>query len=89
MKIVKLDRWAVLLQEYDITFIHIIGKDSILADAISRLCTINIYEDPAEDSLQLSPIAKNTVKSSKSADSAQLLDSRTAQQLLNVTAKTL
>ena len=44
MKIAKLDRWAMLLQEYNITFVHIKGKDNILADAISRLCTINIYE---------------------------------------------
>ena len=44
MKIAKLDRWAMLLQEYDIKFVHIKGKDNILADAISRLCTINIYK---------------------------------------------
>ena len=35
MKIAKLDRWAMLLQEYDITLIHIKDKDNILADAIS------------------------------------------------------
>ena len=34
MKIVKLDRWAMLLQEYDITFIHIRGKDNIIVDTI-------------------------------------------------------
>ena len=44
MKIAKLERWAMLLQEYDITFLHIKGKDNILADAISRLCTIIIYK---------------------------------------------
>ena len=43
MKIAKLDRWAMLLQEYDITFVDIKGNDNILADAISRLCTIDIY----------------------------------------------
>ena len=48
MKTVKLDRLAMVLQEYDIRFIHIKGKDNILADAISRLCTIEIYQDPAE-----------------------------------------
>ena len=37
MKIAKLDRWALLLQEYHITSIHISGKDNILADAISQL----------------------------------------------------
>ena len=57
MKIVKLDRWAMLLQEYKIMFSHIKGKDNILADEISRLHTISIYEDPTEDRLQHSPIA--------------------------------
>ena len=38
----------VLLQEYDIKIVHIKGKDKILADAISRLHTLDIYEDPAE-----------------------------------------
>ena len=45
MKIAKLDRGAMLLQEYDITFAHIKGKDNILTEAISRLHTIDIYED--------------------------------------------
>ena len=49
MKIAKLDRWALLLQEYDITFVHIRGKDNIIADAISRLCTIDVYEEAIEN----------------------------------------
>ena len=48
MKIAKLDRWVMLLQEYDITFVHIKGKDNILADAISRLHTIDTYEKVIE-----------------------------------------
>ena len=48
MKIVKLDRWVMLLQEYDIMFVHIKGKDSILTNAISRVCTIDIYEKAIE-----------------------------------------
>ena len=79
----------MLLQEYDITFIHIEGKDNILADTISRLHTINIYEDPAEDKLQHSPIVQNTAQSSKATDNIQVLDSRNAQQLLNITTKML
>ena len=89
MKIAKLDRWVMLVQEYDIKFVHIKGKDNILADAISRLCTINIYEDPTEAKLQHLPIVQNTGKSSKVTDSVQFLDTGTAQELLNVTTKTL
>ena len=58
MKIAKLDRWAMLLQEYDITFVHIRGKDNIPTDAISRLCTIDIYEKAIET--QHSHVAKTT-----------------------------
>ena len=59
MKTAKLDRWAMFLQEYDMKFIHIKGKDNILADAISRLCTIDIYEDPTEVKLKQSPVPKS------------------------------
>ena len=48
MKIAKLDRWAMLLQEDDIKFVHIKGKDNILADAISILCAIDIYKKAIE-----------------------------------------
>ena len=34
--------------EYDITFVNIKGKDNILADAISRLCRIDIYKKAIE-----------------------------------------
>ena len=87
MKIAKLDRWAMLLQEYDIIFIYIKGKDNILTDTISRLCTINIYEDPAKVKPQHSP--KSQPESSQVTDEVQLLDAGNAQQLLNITTKTL
>ena len=89
MKIAKLHRWAMLLQEYDIKFIHIKGKDNILADARSRLHTIDIYEDPAEVKLKHSPVLKGQPESSKTTDEVQLLDAGTTQQLLNITTKTL
>ena len=61
MKITKLERWTMLLQEYDITFTH---KDNILADAISQLGTINVYEDPIENKPQDSLAAQITAHSS-------------------------
>ena len=59
MNIARLDREAMLLQEYNITFVHIKGKDNILADTISRLHTIDIYKDPAEVRLQHTSAPKN------------------------------
>ena len=49
----------MLLQEYDITFVYIKRKDNILADAISRLCTLDIYEKATET--QHSPALKTTI----------------------------
>ena len=80
MKIAKLDRWAMLLQEYDITFAHIKGKDNILADAISRLCTIDIYEKTIETQhlhavKTTTPQLDETVEQIKHANSSHLLQS--------------
>ena len=58
-----------------------------MADAISRLCTVDIYEDPAEVRLQYQSFLKSQPESGKVTDNMQLLDTRTKQQLLNVTTK--
>ena len=84
MKIAKLDRWAMLLQEYDITFVHIRGKDNIITDAISRLRTSNMYEDPMENKPQHSLATQGTAHSSKVAEDIQLFDSGAPPQLLNI-----
>ena len=89
MKIAKLDRWAMLLQEYNISFIHIRGQDNILVDAISQLQTINIYVDPTENKLPHSPATQSIAHPSKVTDDVQLLDSEPAQQLLNITTTML
>ena len=89
MKIAKLDRWAMLLQEYDITFVHIRGKDNILANAVSMLCTINVYDDAVEDKQQHSLDTQGTTHSSKVTVDIQLFDSGTPPQLLNITTAIL
>ena len=60
----------MLLQEYDIIFAHIKEKDNILAGAISRLGTLDIYEDPAEVKCKVKPtsVPENLQKSSKTQD---------------------
>ena len=80
MKIAKLDKWAMLLQEYNITFVHIKGKDNILADSISKLCTLDIYEKTIET--QHSPTIKiprtqqeGTIELIQNIDSTPLLQS--------------
>ena len=89
MKIVKLDRWVMLLQEYNITFVHIRGKDNILANAISRLCTTNVYDDAVENKQHHSLGPQDTAHSSKEAKNIQLLNFATPPQLLNISTTTL
>ena len=42
IKIPKINRWSMELADYNITFIHIKGKNNVLGDAISRLKTLHI-----------------------------------------------
>ena len=88
MKIAKLDRWAMLLQEYDITFVHIRGKDNILTDAISRLCTIDIYKEAIETQ-QLPITQTTTTQLDEKVEQIQHVDSSPFLQLLNMNSTTL
>ena len=88
MKIAKLDRWAMLLQEYNITFVHIKGKDNILANAISPLCTLDIYEKTTET--QPSPAVKTPRTQQESRiNLIQCIDSTPLLQSLNMSSTTL
>ena len=37
------------LEDYNNAFVHIKGKNNVLADVISRLKTFNIYKEPLEN----------------------------------------
>ena len=83
LKIAKLDRWTMLLQVYDITFVHIKGKDNILADAISRLCTLDIYKKAIET--KHSPAVKTTTTQQEDIiECIQHIDSAPLPQSLNM-----
>ena len=45
MKSKTMDRWALKLQQYNIKFQHVAGKENVVADAISHLKTANLYEE--------------------------------------------
>ena len=45
IKIPKLILWSMEVADYNITFVHIKGKNNVLADAISRLKAFIIYEE--------------------------------------------
>ena len=88
MKIAKLDRWAMLLQKYDITFVHIAGKDKILVGTFSRLCTLDIYEKEIET--QHPPAVKTTITQQEGTiDLIQHIDSAPLMQSLNMNSTTL
>ena len=77
----------MLLQEYDITFVHIKGKDNILTDAISRLCTIDIYEKAIET--QHSHAVKTaTTQLDETVELIQHIDSLPLPQSLNMNSTT-
>ena len=46
-----LDQWALGLQQFNIKFEHILGKKNIVADPISRLRTLGLYQDNGNDDL--------------------------------------
>ena len=88
MKIAELDRWVMLLQEYDITFVHIKRKDNIFGDAISRFHTIDIYKKATETQhshavKMADPQLDDTVEQIQHVNSSPLLQS------LNMNSTTL
>ena len=46
-----LDCWALELQQFDIQFKHILGKKNDVADAISRLRNLGLYQDNGSEDL--------------------------------------
>ena len=55
--------------------VHIRGKDNILADAISRLHTINVYEEALENEQHHSLGTQDATHSSQKAKQIQQLNS--------------
>ena len=48
MKNKTMDRWALNLQQYNIKYQHVAGKENVIADAISHLKTANLYKEPKD-----------------------------------------
>ena len=46
-----LDHWAPELQQFDIQFKHISGKKNVVADTISQLRSLGLYQDNGSDDI--------------------------------------
>ena len=59
-----LDRWALGLQQFDIQFEHILGKKNVVADAISQLRTLGLYQYNGFDNIATTDdgVVKNVVE---------------------------
>ena len=59
-----LDRLALELQQFNIKFQHIQGKKNIVADAVSWLRTLSLYQDNDNEDVPLSTedIVKNVIE---------------------------
>ena len=55
-----LDRWALELQQFDIKFQHIQGKKNMVADAVSRLRMLGLYQDNGDEDVP--PIVDNVIE---------------------------
>ena len=85
-----MDRWALELQQYNIMFWHVAGKENIVADTISCLKTANLYEEPKDQEVSktqepIDDIMENLIQeihphSSSSINIPFNLDSLVAQQ---------
>ena len=73
----------------DITFVHIRGKDNILTDAISRLCTIDIYEKAIETQCSHVTKAITTAQLDETVEQIQHVNSSSLLQLININSTTL
>ena len=70
MSIPVLDRWALALQQFDIKFQHIPGKQNVAVDVISSLRTLGLYRDNGneDEPSTIDDVVKKIIKQINSAD---------------------
>ena len=60
MKSQTMDRWALELQQYNVKFKQVAGKENVVADAISCLKAANLYEEPEDHEVPKTPTCRPT-----------------------------
>ena len=55
MKSKTMDRWELKLQQYNIKFQHVAGKENVVADAISHLKIAYLYEELKDQEMSKAP----------------------------------
>ena len=65
-----LDRWALELQQFNIKFQHIQGKKNMVANVLSRLRTLGLYQDDGSEDVPLTieDVVKNIIEEIQSMD---------------------
>ena len=66
------DWWTLELQLFDIKFQHIQGKKNVVADAITRLWTLGLYQDndKEDEPSAIEDVLDNTIEEVQSTDTA-------------------
>ena len=65
-----LDRWALELQQFSIKFQHVQGNKNVVADTISRLRRLGLYQGNGNEDVlpTVDDVAKNIIEEVHSTD---------------------
>ena len=79
----SLDRWALELQQFNIKFQHIQGKKNVVADALSQLRTLGLYQDKGNDDIPITTddVTENIIEEVHLGDAIQKATTYSTEKL--------
>ena len=78
-----LDRWALELEQFNIKFQHIQGKRNVVADTISPLRTLGLYQDSGNKDVPVTTedVVENIIEEVHLADIIQKIPTCNVEKL--------